>query len=129
MATNIEEAVQAVLVADAGVTALVTADKIRTPGNWQDLTGQYIIHKPVTVETTRMHSGMANLKIWHHYQVDCFGPDYASAKAVAVAVRAALGSYRASNINSAWIGEGPHLYQQNINVHQIPVEFEIADCL
>lgn len=126
---NIEEKVQAVLAADAGVTAIITDPKnIRVPGNWSDIQPPYIIHRPVTVQPNRTHDGLVNLKTWR-YQVDAFGAEYSLAKLLAVAIRNALGSYRAGNINSMWIGEGPYFYLQNLDVHQIAVEFEIADNL
>ena len=61
---TIEEQVQATLAADAGVTALVPASRIRVPGNWQALTRPCIVHQPVSSDPYYMHEGRAALTNW-----------------------------------------------------------------
>lgn len=127
---TIEEKVFSVLSADAGVLAVTTAAQIKPPGNWQALARPYIVHFPVALETTNTHDkGIVNLKIWRSYQVSCFGDTYSSARALAAAVKAALGSYRQDNIISTWTGSRTMPYSSDPPMNHIAVEFEIADSL
>ncbi len=126
---NVEENVYAVLSADAGVLALVPSNRILPPGNWTDVPRPYIIHFPVAVSSTYTHDkGLANLKMWRNYQVSCFANAYSTAKALAVAVRNALGNQR-GGITCMWTGERPLPYELDVRVSHIAVEFEIADTL
>lgn len=81
---------QAVLIAAAGLTALVPATRIRVPGDWQDMARPYIIHQPVTVRPTETHNGLQALRIWDIYQVSVFSATFSSGRAVVEQVIAAL---------------------------------------
>ncbi len=126
---TIEEAVEAVLIGNSGVTALVPAGSVKVPGDWQELARPYLIHWPVTATSGETHDrGLNILKFWI-YQVDCIADSYSAARAIAVAVRNALGSYRAGGIASHWLRDVHLPYEPNIRVVQISCEFEIADML
>ena len=127
---TVEEKVQAVLAAAAGVTALVPAARISVPGDLQEVARPYLVHQIVTTtESIETHNdGLVNLKFWA-YQVACFADSYSSARAVALAVRNALGSYREGGIVSHWTRDHLLPYEPNIRVTQIVCEFEIADML
>lgn len=126
---NVVEKVYAVLSADAALTALVPASRIKPPGDWQGQTLPYIVHFPVFVQTDQTHnSGLINLKNWL-YQVSCFGASYKAAKQVSSAVVAALGSYRAGGITSHYSGERTMPYEGDFRVQQIVLEFDIWESL
>ena len=126
---TVAQKVQAVLIADSGVTALVDAARIKLPGDWQQLPRPYIVHFPVAGTGIQTYSeGLANLKRWS-YQVTCVGNTYSSAEAVAIAVRNILGDYRVGGIQSFWSGNGPALYDADLKVHEISIDFEIHDAL
>ena len=126
---NIEEKVYAVLSVAAGVIAFTTAARIKPIGDWQALDRPYIIHFPVTEENVHTHDkGLANLKLWR-YQVSCIADSYSSAKALAVAVRDAFGSYRTGGIVSQYHGQSLSPYAPDERVVQINLDFEIADML
>ena len=126
---TIEEKVQAVLAANSGVTALVPTARISVDSEIQGRVRPYIVHFPASTETMETHDGgLATLKFWR-YQVSCFGDTYASAKAVAVAVQSALGSYRSGNIVSHFLQMFPGPYEPNVRVNHMICEFRIADML
>lgn len=126
---NIEEKVQAVLAADAGVTALVPAARIRVPSEWQLTDRPYIVHHPISVEPLHTEESVEKLKRWDFYQVSCFADSYSAARRIAVAVRALLGYYASGGIVSRWSGEGPPTYEDDVRVYHMPVTFRIADSL
>ena len=127
----VEEKVQAVLVAATGVTALVPAARIKLPGDWQTLPRPYIVHFPVSVDSTYTHNeGLMALRDWGFYQVSCFGGSYSETKAAAVAVRAALGNYKGSDGTVIfWRGERFVEFDADVKVHQIALDFEIWEAL
>lgn len=128
---TIEEKIYAVLSADATVTALVPATRIKPPGNWQNLARPYIVQFPVSEGPIRTHTeGLQDLRIWDFYQLDIFGDTYSSAKAVAEALRTALDGnqngvdfqYRGQRYTGRETDEG-------IGVEHMIVEFFIAEAL
>ena len=125
---TVEETVYSALSGAAGITALVAANKIKPEGDWQALARPYIIHFPVTLETTHTHTGMANFKKWL-YQISCFGDSYASAKAVAEAVKTAFQSYRSGGIVTQLTNERRMPFEFETRVSQIVLEFDIFDML
>lgn len=127
----VEQKVQEVLVGSADVTALVPAAKIKLPGDWQSLGRPYIVHFPVASEGTYTHNeGLMELRAWPSYQVSCFGNTYSEVKAVAVAVREALGDYKgADGTVMFWRGERFIGYEADVKVHHIAVELEIWEAL
>ena len=127
---TIEEKVYAVLAAAAGVTVLATAGRIKPPGDWQSLARPYIVHFPVTAESIQMHGtpGLATLKMWR-YQISCFADTYSGARSLAVAVRLAIGDYKADGIVTHWLSDYDIPFESDIRVIQIVSEFEIADML
>ena len=127
----VEQKVQEVLVGAAGVTALVPAARIKMPGDWQMLPRPYVVHFPVSSEGTHTHNeGLVDLRDWPTYQVSCFGGSYSEAKAVAVAVREALGDYKGSDGTVMfWRSERFVGYESDVKVHHIAVELEIWEAL
>jgi hypothetical protein len=97
IATDVEGAMQAALIADAGVTALVSADRIKVGFAGQSLATPYIIHFPVTGTPTHTLEAIMSLKEWEVYQLSVFGDTYASVKAVAKAIVAAVGRLTTSD--------------------------------
>lgn len=127
---NIEEKVQSILSGAAGVIALCPAAKISVIEQAQGITPPYVRHFPVDGEPTLDHnSGVVNLKYWL-YQVSCFETNYAKAKALALAVNTALGSYRQGGIVSMQHGAPrPMPYEFDVQVQQFVLEFDIWDSL
>lgn len=86
---TITEAVQARLVANTTLTALVPATRIMASGEHQNVVRPYIVHFPVSVSPIQTHTGLAALKM-RGYQVSVFASTYASGEQIADAVRDAL---------------------------------------
>lgn len=124
---TIEEAVNSLLGANAGVTALVTPDKIKVPGPWENLARPYIIHFPVAPDPTYTMEGRAALTCWSSYQVSCFADQYSTARAISQAVVAAL-SGQHSGIVCFWRDQRPS-YEADVRVHQIMLDFEVYEAL
>lgn len=126
---TIEEKVQAVLLAAAGVTALAST-RIAVATEAQLVTRPYIRHMPISAEPIYTYvEGVQSLKRWR-YQVSCFGDSYAATRRLADAVRASMENLRESDGTQAfWINDGPHIYEDDVRVHHIPVEFEIVEAL
>ncbi len=95
MAT-IEEAVNAVLLATPGVTAIVgasTAARIYPLRIPQDAPRPAIAYQKISSPKQMSHSGSSNLARTR-LQITCQGETYTSVKALAAAVRTALIGYR-----------------------------------
>jgi len=126
---TVEEKVQAVLIADGGVTALVSASSIKVGLVGQALAPPYISHFPVVNDENRTHEGRVKLQEWKSYQVDCVAMSYSGARAIVVAVIAALGSYRSGIITTS-VRQGPYANDPlNTGAFKIPVLFDFADVL
>ncbi len=128
---TVEEKVQAVLVAAAGVTSLVPAARIKLPGDWQNLPRPYVVHFPVSSDGTHTHNeGLMDLRQWPTYQISCFGPSYSETKAIAVAIREALGDYKgADGTVMFWRSERFIEFDADVKVWHIAVELEIWEAL
>ena len=88
-----EEKAYEVMSAAAPLTALVPAAKIRVPGAWQNLTGDYIIHFPVTMEPVATFDKIngAGLRAFEFYQVSVYSETYSRGRTIAGLVIANLG--------------------------------------
>jgi len=90
-ATTLEEAVYSLLVANAGVLALLST-RIYPLVVPQDASMPALAYQRISSVPVRSHSGFASLTRTR-MQITCEAATYASAKAVAVAVRRAVESY------------------------------------
>lgn len=123
-----EEKVFAILGGDAGVTDLVPVERIKVPGDWQGLARPYIVHLPVAAEPVACHDGPKALRIWRFYQVSVYGATYSEAKAVAIAVEAALDGYSDDATDRIALAR-PALslgYDTDLKAMHIVLDFEIA---
>lgn len=133
---TIEEQIEAILSAAAGVTSLRPAPRIKVPGDWQNLPKPYIVHFPVSMTPTRCHDGLKALQVWDFYQVSIFADLYSAGTALTRAVKAALdgkhqiGSPVSDGIDvqllpSPWyMGMDPET-----KTHQFVLNFRIAEAL
>lgn len=139
-ATDVEQAVEAALKADSGVTALVPATSIKTGFAGQSLPTPYIVHFPVVGMPTQLLGELAAMKIWTHYQVSVFSDSYSNAKAVSLAVVAALGRLTTSDgvqfmlsSEPRFMGTDPTLTGPQsalaIGMYHLMTEFTIAEAL
>lgn len=124
---TVEEKVYAILSA---APVIIPANRIKPPGNWQNLARPYIQHFPVSIHPTYTHERLENLKDWEFYQVDVFSDDYASGNAVAVAVRDRLGNYRQDGL-VIFLEPGPWYVGRDpdVNYEHFAPHFRIAETL
>lgn len=87
---NIEKAVYQILSANAGLTALVSADKIYPDDETQNVALPFIKHFQVSSQPVHTHGGLATLEISDFYQVSVFASSKREARLIAEAVKAAL---------------------------------------
>ncbi len=79
----IEEQVLTILSAMAAVTSLVPVDRIKVPGDWQNLTRPYIVHFPVSPAPIHVHDdSLIQPGIWDFYQFSVFADTYSQGRAV-----------------------------------------------
>lgn len=124
---RIEELVQSVLASNSGVLALVTADNIKSPGEWQNLTLPYITHLAVAPDPTYTMEGRAALTCWNNYQISCFGSPYSSALAVAWAVVDAL-SGQHGGATFFW-KDRDRGYEEDVRIQHVVLDFEVYEAL
>jgi len=126
-----EEKIYAVLSANAGVTALVPASRIKVTGDYQNLAKPYLVHFPVAGETIQTHQGMAALRLWQNYQVSVYASDYGSARRIADAVVAALDNYRDTDTDRIALAYPPVSlgFDTDLKVAHIALDFEVAGAL
>lgn len=127
---TIEEKVYALLGADAGVSALAPSDRVKPPGDWQNLKRPYIVHFPLAPEVIPLHDAAdqkAALKAWRSYQVSVFADTYSAARTLAVAVVSAL-SGQHDGVTFRWTGQ-TCMFEPDVRVHQIALEFEVWEAL
>ncbi len=125
----IEERVQTILSADAGVLALVPVERIKVPGEWQKLALPYIIHEAGVPIPEYMHSGRQALTPWI-YQVSCFAESYTAARRIAVAVRDALEGTK-QNITCFWRDQR-RIQKEAMTtppIHEIAMDFDVHEAL
>jgi hypothetical protein len=130
-AVTINEKVQALLAAAGGVTALVSSDKIKPPGEWSNLSSPYIIHFPVTFEPLHVYGGLSSKGQWT-YQVSVFAASASSARAVADAVCTALdGTHTISGWSLTALITAEHTLpmEADTGIHHVAVEFEVFTSL
>ena len=87
---TIAEQIESVLAGNAALTALVPAERIKVPGQWQNLARPYIVHFPVTPDPIQTHEGRVGTLVWEHYQVSVFSLDWGSGQAAMNAAIRAL---------------------------------------
>lgn len=125
---TIQEQVTTILWADAGVTALVSTAKIKTPGDWQNLSRPYIIHRPVSADPFYTMDGLARLKCWPSYQIDCYADTYSSLTAVKdVVINALTGPHGESHFSWTDYREAP--YESDVKVFMAMLDFEVYEAL
>lgn len=126
---TLNDKVYAVLSADAGVTVICPASRVKPYGSQQGLTLPYIVHGGSLEDTAQTHDlGLANSKGWH-YKVSCFAANFSGAQNLAAAVIVALGSYRGGGVVSHLVGQTQMPYEADVRVQQIVLEFEIWESL
>jgi hypothetical protein len=127
---NIQEKVQAALVADSGITALVAAYLIKPRDTGQQKLGKtYIIHEPAGGSIpTITHGATEALRHWPAYQVHCCGPTLGAALGIADAVRSCLGDYGRSDsakFRSMFDGDGTPEIDEERGVVMVSLDFDI----
>jgi hypothetical protein len=121
--------IYALLSADAGVTALVPAARIKPAGDWQNLAKPYIVHFPVTAEFTRTYDGPQALRFTRH-QVSIFADLESTAEGIAEAVVTALDGHYDEDVSlMAAQSSFSAGYDTDLKVAHYVVEFEIAGAL
>lgn len=125
---TIEEAVNSLLGANAGVTALVTSDKIKNPGPWENLARPYIIHQPITVTPNYTMDGLVALKCWDSYQIDCYADSYSAVRTLALAVVVALSGLH-NGITFFWRDQRIPAFESDVRVFMLSLDFEIYEAL
>lgn len=125
---TIEEEVYSLLGANAGVTALVPASKIRMEGDSQNLARPYIVHGSVTASPIYTMDGLVKLTPWDSYQISCFADAYSTAKTVAIAVVNALTGVHDSAFFK-WIDMRRMPFEEDVRVHQVVVDFAVWESL
>lgn len=133
---TVEEKVYAVLSANAGVTALVPSYKIKpATSNIQNLAPPYITHQAVSMSTRYMHSGLADLRDFNFYQVNCIaggddaGTALSKAKAVVVAVIAALANYVDADATFFLQDQQTLPTEEDVRVQGVALMFQITGAL
>lgn len=128
---TIEEKIQSLL--EAALTAygspaqeLVPVERIKTPGDWQNLSRPYVIHFPVDVDPSYTHQGLMECKKWA-YQVSVFDDSYADGRMLANAVRDSLiGNH--DGVRIFWSGQ-LHQVENNPLIHQFALTFQVFEAL
>lgn len=117
--------VQALLIANAALVALVPASRIKTVGQWQNLELPYIVHFPVGLAPFRTHSGLPSMTIWDVYQVSAYATTYSSGRAIAEAVKTALDGVHGST-HLFWKAFR-HITEDETRVEHFVVEFQVSE--
>jgi hypothetical protein len=129
---TVTEAVQAALVdPSTGITGLVPADRIRVPGDWQNLKRPYVIHQPVS-EAEPLHTygaGRSPIRDWTFYQVSVFSDDYATGEELADPIIAALDGYHSAVLILFHGGPGYVGFEADTRVHHFAHDFRILAAL
>lgn len=126
---TIEQHVYNTLRANAAVTALCPASRIKVPGNWQNLQTPYIVHFPVSLRPTQTHEGLASLRIWDYYQVGIYAATYSEGRALLEAVLSALDGWR-GGVRYMAIGTTVWVTQDaDVDVHHFVLNFQVAESL
>jgi hypothetical protein len=128
---NIEEKVYELLAAalpayGSPPSALVTAAKIKPPGDWQSLAVPYVVHFPVAPEPIETHQGQITFKSWR-YQVSVFATTYKEARAIIDAARVTLTA--SSDPKFFWVGQTVLPYEHDVKIAHIAIEFDVWEAL
>lgn len=126
---TVTEKVQAVMVANVALVALVPAARIKAPGNWQNLTRPYIVHFPVSCMPTRTHTGLLDFKSWSSYQVSVFADTFSSGEATSAAVRTALDGVQSGGVHIFWRGGWYVGRETETDLEHFVLTFEIHEAL
>lgn len=133
---TVEAKAQAVMAANAALTALVPATKIRTPGPWQNVGTPFIVHHPVVMEAfhTFERIDASGLRRYEFYQVDVFTSGsgaYLAGKNIVNAVYAALGGRHGKFVFQAtegaiYVGTEPVGDNANEQVEHFAAHFNVS---
>jgi len=130
----IEDAVVAILLADAGVTALV-ADRVLAPPAALGTQAPYVTHRRLA--TTRVRalagpSGLADARL----RLDCWGRDRAGvsgaaeAADVAQAVRRALDGFAGTAagvaVRASTLSDEANAFESDTRLHRVSLDFLIS---
>lgn len=129
---TVREKIYSILKGSPTVTAIVPAASIKTGGDLQKLLPPYIVHFPVSLETIITHEGVMNLRIWHNYQVSCFGRDEDEADDVAQAVISVIGNYRGNPGNAITIFYQDYKrmeFDADVKSAHVALDFKVAESL
>jgi hypothetical protein len=128
---SIQSKVQAVLVAEASITALVAASNIKPKDtDQQKLQGKYIIHEPAVPSVpTRIYDGVAAMGEWPVYQIHCCDTTTKGALIVAAAVRDALMDYKSADLRCLFDGDDPPEVDDDRKIVTVTVNFEIWETI
>jgi hypothetical protein len=124
---RIEEALVAKLKATSGVTSLVSTRiyPVKAP---QDTQASYIVYDLMGGTDEVVHSGMDGLRN-ARISFSCHGTTYAAAKAVAEAVRTALGGFNGTQSGLAVripvVMEDVDLYDDSLSLYLAVVDMEM----
>lgn len=129
---TISEKVQALLIGDETITALVPAPRIKPPGNWQNLARPYIIHRPVAegMPTHTTPGGLQSLRLWEFYQVSIFAATFDSGNVVAEAVRTALDGVHSGGVHVFYRGGSWYVGRdEDADIEHFALDFRIFEAL
>ncbi|OFX13192.1 MAG: hypothetical protein A2Z18_11020 [Armatimonadetes bacterium RBG_16_58_9] len=122
---TVEEKIQAILVANAALIALVPAARIRVPGSWQNLTAPYIVHFPVARSPFFIHGGTPSLRTWDVYQLSIFSSTYSAGRSILNAAITALDGVH-SGVH-AFRKTIRHIREEMTDLEHFIVEFSVAE--
>lgn len=130
---TVDEKVQAVLIASGDLTAQVSAERIKTPGDWQGLSVPYIVHQPaVPGRVTRTHvEGLQALRQWDFYEVAVYARTHGEARQIGDLVVSALDGYRDEDVDLIALGASAKAapFDGERKVASVVLDFEIAGAL
>jgi hypothetical protein len=129
---TVEEKVQAVLVANSDLIARVATNRIKVPGDWQEMVLPYIIHQPVSGQVTQTHSGAVSaLRQWDFYEVSVYAYKHSEARELADLVVAALDGYRDDDVDLIGLSSPPNIgeFDTDRKVARVTLDFEISGAL
>lgn len=127
-----DEKVQVILLADAALTAVVPAARIKTPGDWQAMPRPYIIHQPQAGQVIHTHDGgLQPLRIWDFYEVAVYALTHGEARTIGDLVVNALDGYSDSDVQRIALASPPSAgpYDTDRKLARVSIDFEIAGTL
>jgi len=128
---TVEEKMFSIFQGLAAVTAIVPIERIKGPGDWQNLARPYIVHFPVAVEPIHTHTeGLMGLKIWRFYQVSIIAASYGLAATIRDVLIDALDGYHDSDVNRiAYLGVGMTNFDTDKKIAEMALNFEVSEGL